>query len=212
MIENIKKPSNKRTRAFSIITYVGEKNIQKVLMAHSRSVRAFAYILHDQDESTPHHHLLIKTYDAWTATQINKWFEGLKYEINENTLTEPATDLHALRDYLTHSDYKSRSEGKHLYQKTDIVDGGLFDMIDKKDSYDETYEILNQVIIGTGTRELVRKYGKNYLFHIQQFDLAAERVLHEDRRPLETIVACVKDELYDRNPLDEILANYDTQE
>lgn len=203
--------NNKRTRVFSLITYVGEENIKKVLQDHVRSLRAYAYILHDKDESVQHHHLLLRTYDAWTITQILKWFDKFKLEINENTLGEPASDLHALRDYITHSDYESIKAGKHRYDVSEIVDYNMFVLVENKDSYDETYAILNDVLLGVKTRELVRRYGKNYLYHITCFDIARDRILFDENRRMsfEDIREQVREEVYGDNldPFKEFIEN-----
>lgn len=200
---------SKRTRVFSLITYIGEDNIKEVIQLHSRSIRAWAYIYHDKEESTPHWHLLIRTYDAWSTNQILKWFDKYKNEINENTLGQPATDMHALRDYITHSDYESRQKGKHLYDEKDIVDGGMFALVEKKDSFDETYAIINDLLLGTKTREMIRRYGKNYLYHIQQFDIAKERILWDDMRStsMGDIIHEVATEVYGKDPLDDLIEN-----
>lgn len=179
---NIQKPSNKRTRQFSIMTYVGEKNIQKVLYDHSASIRSFAYIYHDRDETTNHHHLVIRTYDAWTSVQVNKWFDHFKLEINENTMTEPASDLMALKEYLIHADAESIKKGKFRYSEDDIIDGGLFVDIPKKDSYDETYEIINAMLQGAPTKQLVRRYGKQFIYHFSQFTAVKESIEQEEWR------------------------------
>lgn len=201
----------KRTRVFSIITYIGEDNIKKVLQDHVRSIRAYAYILHHKDESVQHHHLLLKTYDAWTIKQILKWFDKFKLEINENTLGEPASDLHALRDYITHSDYESIIAGKHRYDVSEIVDYNMFALVENKDSYDETYAILNDVLLGVKTRELVRRYGKNYLYHITCFDIARDRILFDEnkRMSFEDIRKQVREEVYGDNldPFKEFIDN-----
>lgn len=174
------KPSSKRTRMFSIMTYVGEENIKEVLYNHSSSLRSFAYIYHDKDDTTPHHHLLIRTYDAWSSVQINRWFDPYKLKINENTFTEPAGDLQALEEYLTHGDLKSIQAGKHRYSLDEIVDGGLFADTEKKDSYDETYEIINAMLSGVPTKVLIRRYGKQLIYHYSQFIAVKEAIQQEE--------------------------------
>lgn len=174
------KPSTKRTRVFSIVTYVSKADIQDAIYTHSRSLRSYAYILHDKDEAAPHYHLLLRTYDAWSSTQIAKWFDKYKLKDNNNTFVEPATDLHALQEYITHSDYKSIQEGKHQYSLDDVVDGGLFDMIEKKDSYDGTFEIVNAMLQRVPTRQLVRRYGKQLIYHYSQFCAIVDAIRLED--------------------------------
>ena len=176
-----KKPSTKRVRAFSVITYHSVSDVQELLWKHNQSVRAYAYILHDQDETASHIHLIFRTYDAWTSTQILKWFDAYKAIDGQNTLVEPANDLSALGEYLTHSDLTSIAEGKHRYKISDIVDGGLFESIEKHDSIDNTYEIINAIINRTPTKQLVRLYGRQLIYHYSQFQQVAEAIVREEQ-------------------------------
>ncbi len=167
----------RKTRFFSLMTYADEKQIQKVFTKHARSVRAFCYILHDQDDAEPHHHIVMRTHSTWSSAQLRKWFSGLtdKEKKPINTFCEPANDLVALKDYLTHSDEESRAKGKHQYSQSDIKDHGIWDLIPKNDSYDNSYEIVNKILVGTPYRELVRQYGRAFLYHWDKFvDMAAE--------------------------------------
>ena len=59
-------------------TYATEKQIQRIVCDHAKSIRALCYIHHDQDESEPHYHILMRTHSNWTTTQITKWFADLK--------------------------------------------------------------------------------------------------------------------------------------
>lgn len=175
-----KKPSQKRVRAFSVMTYHSTADMQELLWKHNQSVRAYAYILHDKDETCPHIHLILRTYDAWSSTQISKWFDVYKAVDGQNTLVEPANDLTALGKYLTHGDPTSIAEGKHRYSPSEIVDGGLFASIEKHDSVDNTYEIINAINAGVSTKQLVRLYGRQLIYHYSQFMQVAEAIRHEE--------------------------------
>ena len=168
---------SRKTRFFSLVTYASEKQIQKVLQTHVKSVRAFCYILHDKDESTPHYHIILRTHSTWTSVQLRKWFNGLSDKDKKiiNTFCEPANDLYALKEYLTHSDDESKTNGKHEYSQSDIKDFGIWDIIPKKDSYDDAYEIVNEILLGRSYRELVRRYGVKFLYHWEKYaDVAGE--------------------------------------
>lgn len=169
--------SQQRVRNFSIMTYLKESQLTKVIKAHIRSIRAYAYICHDKDDAEPHIHLIMRTHCAWSCKQLSKWFEGYKDKKGEhvNTMVEVAHDLVALKDYLTHSDEESKEKGKHEYSESEIHDLGMWDMIPRNDSYDSSYEILNKVMCGYSYRQLVREYGREFLYHWERYtDVAAE--------------------------------------
>ena len=171
-------PSGKRTRFFSLTTYASEKQIQNVVRDHIRSIRAFCYILHDQDEAETHHHILMRTHSAWTPTQVSKWFSALmdKEKKPINTFCEIANDMDALKEYILHADVKSREEGKHLYAKEDIKDFGMCDLSERKDCYDNSYEILTKVLANANPRDLVRYYGRDFLYHLNAYYECADKI------------------------------------
>ena len=176
------KQSTNKVRAFSCITYLTEKQINEVIGLHNRSIRSWAYILHDKDKTVTHYHLVFRTFDAWTCAQVEKWFKGFTDEHGEavNTLVERAKDLHALGDYLTHSDPDSIEAGKYRYNKTDIKSNGLFDLVPTKDAVDDTFEMLEHMVNGASTRWMVRRYGKAYVYHYSQFQAVADAIRLED--------------------------------
>lgn len=88
--------------------------------------------------------------------------------------------MQALVEYLTHGDLASIEAGKHRYNVEEIVDGGLFDTVDKKDSYDNTYEIINEMLKGVPTKVLIRRYGKQLIYHYSQFIAVKEAIEREE--------------------------------
>lgn len=176
-----KKTKVRKSRFFSFMTYATDKQIETTIAKHNNSVRAFAYIRHDKDDAEPHAHLIVRTYSSWSETQILKWFDWVKLKDNSNTMVEVLQDTQAMAEYLTHTDFASVQAGKHVYSRDDIKDFGLFDIVDKKDSYDETFQILTEVMAGTCERDLVRRYGKQYLFHRQQYLESADTVYAQQR-------------------------------
>lgn len=151
-------------------------------MEHIKQVRAFAYIQHDKDDAEAHIHLLMRTYDSWSDTQIAKWFKGRKDAKGEecNTFVEVANDLYALKEYITHSDQESIENGKYQYNESDIKDFGLWDIVDKKETYDDTMEIVNMILRGVSQRELLKRYGRKYLYHMIDFLNVASEIRQEE--------------------------------
>lgn len=152
--------------------------------AHNKQIRGYAYIYHDKDEAEKHYHLLIRTYDAWTTEQIAKWFSLCKDENGEyvNTLNEPITDILAIRNYLTHMDADSIKAGKHQYDESEIIDRNLLRTIEKKDSHDFTYQIILLMEAKTPLRDLLRIYGKDFLYHYRQYKEFLEDMQEQEQR------------------------------
>ena len=169
---------NKKTRYFSLTSYATEKQIQKVICDHVKSIRALCYIFHDKDEAEPHYHILIRTHATWSPAQIANWFSGLKDKEKKkiNTFAEVANDMRALELYILHQDEKSIEEGKHQYNKEDIKDFGLTDLFERKESYDNSYEILLRVLARTNPRDLVRFYGRDFLYHMNSYYECADKI------------------------------------
>ena len=172
------QPKARKSRFFSFTTYATEKQIQKVVSLHVSSIRAFCYILHDQDEAEPHHHILMRTHSSWTTTQLVKWFSDLKDKGGNriNTFCEVANDMDSLERYILHDTEEAREQGKHQYSKDDIKDFGLCDLAERKDSYDSSYEILLKVLSGANPRDLVRFYGRDYLYHYNCYHEVADKI------------------------------------
>lgn len=175
-----KKPSTAKTRYHSFMTYATLEQINKVIYNHQSSIVSYCYICHDQDETIPHYHLVIRTYDAWSPAQINKWFAFVKMETEQNTFNEAVKDLDALEMYLTHSDAESVKHGKHPYDRALIKDFGLLSASTCHKSYDDTYEIMLAMQAGMNTRELVRRYGKKFLYHYSQYVAVNEAIVREE--------------------------------
>ena len=181
-VKTSEKGIHSRSRYFCIVTYASEKQLRKVIRNHISSVRAFCYILHDKDEATPHHHILLRTHSAWTPKQIARWFEGLidAEKKNVNTFAEVAHDMEAQKDYIVHADPKSIEEGKHPYSMTDVKSYGFDDLAEKKNAHDVTYEILEKVINGAPLRDLVRYYGRDFLYHYSHYIEVADLIRQRD--------------------------------
>lgn len=169
---------NRRTRFFSLVCYGTERQIQKVVGDHISSIRSFCYILHDQDESEPHYHILMRTHSAWTTVRIERWFAELKDKEKKpvNTFCKIANDMEALKRYIIHDTEEAREAGKHQYSMDDIKDYGMNDLAERKDCYDSSYEILLRVLGGANPRDLVRYYGRDYLYHYNCYHEVADKI------------------------------------
>ncbi|MBE6601230.1 MAG: hypothetical protein E7637_01830 [Ruminococcaceae bacterium] len=168
----------RKSRFFSLTTYATEKQIQKVMSNHISSVRAFCYILHDRDEAEPHYHILLRTHSTWSVSQLLRWFCDLRDDKKErvNTFCEIGNDMESLKRYILHDTEDAREKGKHLYSVDDIKDFGFNDLSERKDSFDSSYEILLRVLSGANPRDLVRYYGRDYLYHYNCYHEIADQI------------------------------------
>lgn len=176
-----KKSSSKKSRYHAFMTYATIDQINRVIYDHQTSIVSYAYICHDGDQTERHYHLIIRTYDAWSPSQILKWFAFVKLETDQNTFVEELGDLKAFALYLTHKDAKSVEAGKHPYDKSLIKDFGLLSNDTTHESYDDTYEIVLAMMAGMRTRDLVRRYGKKFIYHYSQFVAVKDAIDDDDR-------------------------------
>ena len=126
--------------------------------------------------------MIVRTYSTWSETQILKWFDWVKLKRNQNTFVEILDNSIGMNEYLTHGDMPSIVAGKESYSRDEIKDFGLWDIVDKKDSYDETFEIVQSLMAGMSERDLIRRYGKNYLYHRNAYHEAADTIYYEQSR------------------------------
>lgn len=184
---DVKQKKSAKPRYHAFMTYASIEQINKVIYNHQSSIVSYAYICHDADATDTHYHLIIRTYDGWSPAQILKWFSFIKLESNQNTFVEELGDLKAFALYLTHKDAKSIEQGKHQYDKSLIKDFGLISTDTIHESYDDTYEIVLAMQAGMHTRELVRRYGKKFIFHYSQFVAVKEAIERDDYYMLERL-------------------------
>lgn len=130
--------------------------------------------MHDKDvkedgtPKEPHIHFLIRTYSSWCPEQVAKWFKGAKDSDGKdiNTFCEIASDIGACFDYLLHEG----CEDKFIYPKSDIISFNENDLKPKNESKDDCYDIIEAILNGVSPRELVKRYGRDYVYHKKQYE------------------------------------------
>lgn len=175
--------SEKASRCLLLMTYACDKQIRQTMKAHQTSIRGYCFIFHDKDEAEPHHHVVVRTFSAWKPSQLQKWFADLLDDDGKpvNTFAENVSDVSAVLDYLTHSDPKSIEAGKHRYSPDDIFDYGFFQTVEKNDSKDNSYEIVNNILGGASCRDLVRLYGREYLYHYRAYHVISLEIFRQEK-------------------------------
>lgn len=161
-----------KARFFSLVTYLSEEEIVSVLNNHSSSVVAYAYIYHDRDNVEPHYHLVLRLSSSWTSSAVLKWFKGFP----QNSFIQIVHDRSAIVQYLTHEN----ESDKFHYSQSDIVDAGLSDICSSSEADNLGLDIVEDIVSGVPTRELVRRYGRDFIIHSASYFVISDMIMKEE--------------------------------
>ncbi len=171
--------SSPKGRFFSLVSYQDNTSeILNTLTFKESSLRAYAVIKHDKDNAPVHHHIVLRTNSSWTVESVRKWFSGYVDAKGEmiSTLGQLVRDRSAIIDYLTHEN----ETDKYHYDKSDIIDGGLYDILPLDNSVDDSFEIISKMLDGCSTRELVRLYGRDFVYHYGSYQAIVMSIQREE--------------------------------
>ena len=110
-MSNSKPTKSGRYRNFSLVTYLDEETVFKILTEHNQQLKACSYITHDKDVTEngdlkeKHIHILLALYNNTTENAIKNWFNGGYVDCNGNiinTLVEKCNCIQAQFDYQIH--------------------------------------------------------------------------------------------------------------
>lgn len=174
MSEATTKSGKTFARFFAIVTYrTDTEKLVDTLTQHAKSIRAYALIKHDKDENDPHHHIVVRTHSSWECVKVANWFKG---DDGQNTFAQPVHDRQGIIDYLTHENEPE----KHLYDKSEIIDGGLSDLLPATDCADDSSEIVQAMLDGVPVRQLVKLYGRDFIYHYGSYSLIVDAIRREE--------------------------------
>lgn len=191
-----------RSHVYSFTTYITPSRLQAILDKHNKQILYAEYITHDKDldkkgnpkETHIHCNILLKDYqdEMW----VRKWF-AREYDNNGlqiNTLVQDTKDTKGAHNYLTHKD----NQDKHQYNDNEViyyVNGKTTEdylavltkwkIKDSKErenyAKDETAKcIVNNVLDGAKTRELVEMYGRDYIYNKRKYQEVALDIAREE--------------------------------
>lgn len=175
---SLNKP--RRSRSFSLTTYLTKSQVAEVLRRHDKQIRAYAYIEHDKDineDLTPkerHIHLLLQLVNANTLDAVRKWFKGFVDAENKeiNTLGQIMHDASASFDYLTHDTEQAKADGKYQYNTEDIITNDKSFWENSSDySEDNITLALQELCQGVPLFEVATKYGRDFIIHYQSIKM-----------------------------------------
>lgn len=140
------------------------------------AIEHYALITHDKDEGEPHTHMLIKFHR-------NEHCHSRLLDAFHIDYANDCSNLVGVKfNYLTHNSQTCRKEGKFQYSKDEIITDSL--------SFFENYQapnenalasgIVDDIINGKSERYLVSTYGRDYIFHRQQYHNSARLIMAEE--------------------------------
>ncbi len=189
--------STARVRKFDLISYLSEDILKVCLMNHRHQIRVCAYALHDKDVyfedvytdsgelkhtagelKEPHFHIVLVTHCTCTVSAVRRWFYGWYDDKGEmiNTLGQKALDVNYCYDYLTHSDTKSRMEGKYLYAESIIrCNDHSYFKGDPKSEWDNSQLIIDSMLSGVDYQTLRHRFGRDFILNFDKYKYYCEQ-------------------------------------
>ena len=189
----------KTTNELFLISYLPSIDIiNNILDKKLKNIKSYAFILHDKDIylndilddknvlihkkgdlKVPHFHIYLKLKSNRYADEIKRWFmpkeltdeNGLPY----NCLSQKVKSSVACIEYLIH---KNEPE-KYQYSENDVVSYNIDSVLDN-DSIDNSIDIVEDMLSGFSTRELVKRYGRDFIFHYSSYSAIVAKIKYED--------------------------------
>lgn len=166
----------KKTREYSIVTYSDKAEIVADLV-EVLSPEHYAYIYHDQDNKKEHWHILVTFESPRYLGVIQKTVDDFG-----GGMVEPVRNLYSAYHYLYH-DTKDAKD-KFQYNPSLIVsDCDWWTSLKSKssDDGDSTYQCLEDMLSQKySTRQLAKKYGRDFIFHYDNYKSMASRIAYEE--------------------------------
>lgn len=180
MVKSIKSV---RTRNWSLITYLAPSVLVERLFALD-NVRYFAFILHDKDTledgtlKDKHIHLALVLNSARTLSQLAPRFTDI-YSDAGNCFGQPTRSNLAIVDYFIHKN----EPDKYQYSVSDIVSNNLEYFQNEDNIEDNTFLIIEDLLNGKSLREMVKIYGRDFLYHYRDYKLLAVDIRFQEEPP-----------------------------
>lgn len=172
-------PLNKRSRSFELLTYIDIDDVRRYCLRDN--VSNYAYIVHDMDvyeedakdeegnllhikgdRKEPHIHVVVTFKEARTLRAVSKDFCNFE----QNTRSIITKDLERSLMYLTHE----FEENKYKYSRDKVTSTyAYFNGSNSGTADNIAVQILNDMDNGIAPREMVRRYGRDYVIHFKQY-------------------------------------------
>lgn len=179
--------SGLRSKMYDIICYLSEQETLTIL--ESINAQHYAFIKHNKDlkdDGTPkkeHIHIVLVDDTRRRAIRLCRLFNTTELRAITNTEQLSGSFL-----YLTHESKKAIAENKIIYDSKNIISNDIdwfrkFNS-DISDGVDNSINILNDINNETKTRDMVKKYGREFIYHFHSYQVVAERIRYEENKNL----------------------------
>lgn len=171
---------NQRSYNFALVTYHTEEVIKSVLSLYAGAIKHYAYISHDKDYKEDgtlkekHYHIILSFYNNRTISAVRKLFPSY-----QNTLAQIVHDKTAMFAYLTHEDDLEKVQ----YDKSLVVcdDREYWDKLSMVGENDNrTLSLLEDIINRVPLRDMVLRYGRDFVINRQHYYYFAVRMMHQE--------------------------------
>lgn len=171
-----------RFRNFACISYLTEEQLKMFLEHYKNDINHYAYARHDKDENEPHFHVILLWYNNMTISALRKRFSKFS---NQNTLAQPLLNKSGAFEYLTHTDEKSKEEGKFQYDKsiikTDNEDFWNYAIYEEDTEEDISIQIVCDMLAGTPLSVMHKRYGRDFVINYSKYREFVYALQNEER-------------------------------
>ena len=189
-----------KARELFLISYLPSIDIiNEILDKKLKNIKSYAFIYHDKDTyindilddktneiihkkgdlKTPHYHIYLRLKTDREPDEIKRWFmpKELKDEhgLSYNCLSQKVKSSVACIEYLTHKN----EPVKQQYSENDIISYNIDSVLDN-DAIDNSIDIVEDMLSGFTTRELVKRYGRDFIYHYSSYSVIVAKIKYED--------------------------------
>ena len=154
-----------KMKLFEIVSDKDKFDILKAceVLGSKESIRDWAYILHDKDETREHYHLTVRLKDAYDSKYIAEWFG-----IAENFIGKVKGRWSDMLKYLTHANAPT----KHQYEDS-LVESNFNWIVarDKPSVKDRQEQIINSIVDGS-----IREYNYFDFITAVEYDMFSRSI------------------------------------
>lgn len=192
-----KEPSKKqkRSRRFCLTSYVDPEKLER-FVKRSPWIQHYALCTHTRDveaDGKPkgiHTHVILYTYNAHTSSGVRKNFDTFSAEIYghekiENTLCQVCHSVVSQFRYLRHLDdpEKAQYEDFEVHTDNDTYWKDLCRTNGMNDaSLNTGLQMFDDICEGVHTREMIVRYGKEYIYHMHAFNECVKQHYNEESK------------------------------
>lgn len=173
-----------RGRNWSIVSYLENEDTILDIIRNCKNIRDYAFIYHNKDITTEgnikpfHYHIALILRNARTREQVEKLFIGEDKDGRKiNCLAEKTIDNKAIIQYFTHKNHPE----KFQYDESLIISSDLKAFTERQTNEDNTFSIVEDMLSGLKLRELVARYGRDFLYHYTQIKTLVGDIVQEEK-------------------------------